>query len=98
MGGPAAGCKPDSNLRFGVDLGGRYGTEKVEFTNFLHSTDVNEGIFVAVHSDLEVPWGCCILQAGLRWEYGYTWSKILQSQNNGDIQDMTLMFTLGSRF
>ena len=96
--GSASVAKPDTNLRVGVDMGGRYGTEKAEFTNFQHLTDVNAGVFLSVHSDLEVPWGCCIFQAGLRLEYGYTWSDILQQQNDGDIQDMTLMFTTGVRF
>ena len=96
--GPAAWLKPDSNLRFGVDLGGRYGTEKLEVTNFHHFTDTIAGVFMAFHSDVEIPWGCCIFQAGMRFEYGYTWGDILQHQNNGDVQDMTLMFTRGSRF
>ncbi len=96
--GCASVAKPDTNLRVGMDVGGRYGTEKAEFTNLQHRTDVNAGVFLSLHSDLEIPWGCCIFQAGLRWEYGYTWSDILQHQNDGDIQDTTLMFTTGVRF
>ncbi len=95
----AANCdKPETNLRVGVDVGGRYGTEKLDVTNFHHLTDVNAGVFLAVHSDLEIPCGCCILLAGLRSEYGYTWADILQRQNNSDVQDISLLFNLGVRF
>ena len=34
----------------------------------------------------------------LRSEYGYTWSDILQRQNDGDIQEVSLLFNLGVRF
>ena len=59
---------------------------------------MNAGVFLAVHSDLEIPCGCCIFQAGLRSEYGYTWADILQRQNNSDVQDINLLFNLGLRF
>ncbi len=95
----AANCdKPETNWRVGVDVGGRYGTEKLDVTNFRHLTDVNAGVFLAIHSDLEIPWGCCILQAGLRSEYGYTWADVLQRQNNSDVQDINLLFNIGVRF
>ncbi len=90
--------KPDVNWRIGFDLGGRYGTEKLEVTNFTHFTDVIGGAFGAIHTDLEIPWRGCIFQAGIRGEYGYTWSDILQRQNDGDVQEMNLLFTLGARF
>ncbi len=94
-----ANCdKPDTNWRVGVDVGGRYGTEKLDVTNFRHRTNVNAGTFLAIHSDLEIPWGCCILQAGLRSEYGYTWDDILQRQYNSDVQDINLLFNIGVRF
>ena len=96
--GSADSCQEAMNLRVGADLGGRWGTERVTFTNFRHLTDINAGVFVALHSDLEIPCGCCIFQAGLRWEYGYTWSDVLQHQNNSDIEDMNLLLTAGVRF
>ncbi len=95
----AANCdKQDVNWRVGVDVGGRYGTEKLDVTNFIHRTDTIGGIFLAVHSDLEIPCGCCIFQAGLRSEYGYTWADILQRQYNSDVQDISLLLNLGVRF
>ena len=97
--GTADASKPDVNWRVGFDLGGRYGTEKLEMTNFLiHRTDVIAGMFGSVHTDLEIPWRCVIFQAGIRAEYGYTWGDILQSQNDSDVQELNLLFTLGARF
>jgi hypothetical protein len=54
--------------------------------------------FVGLHSDLEVPMGCCIYYAGFRAEWGYTWSSILQAQNPGDIMDVNLLMEVGVRF
>lgn len=96
--GCANGAQPDVNWRVGVDLGGRFGTEKLDVTNFRHRTDINSGVFMAVHSDLEIPWGCCLFLAGVRGEYGYTWSDVLQRQNNSDVEDINLLFNLGLRF
>jgi hypothetical protein len=96
--GNADRCKPDVNWRVGFDVGGRYGTEKLEVTNFNHLTDVIAGTFGSVHTDLEIPWRCCIFQAGIRAEYGYTWGDVLQRQNDGDVQEINLLFTLGTRF
>jgi hypothetical protein len=98
MWGSADCSKPDVNWRVGFDLGGRYGTERLEVTTIGHRTDVIAGTFGAIHTDLEIPWRCCIFQAGIRAEYGYTWGDILQRQNDGDVQDINLLFTLGTRF
>jgi hypothetical protein len=54
--------------------------------------------FAGLHSDLEIPMGCCIYYAGFRAEWGYTWSSILQAQNPGDIMDVNLLFEVGVRF
>jgi hypothetical protein len=89
---------PGFKWRVGLDVGGRYGTESMKFQEIQHRTDVIAGLYVAVHSDLEIPWGCVIFQAGVRVEYGYTWSDILQIQNNSDLEDINLLFTAGIRF
>jgi hypothetical protein len=96
--GSADCARDEMNWRWGVDAGGRYGTGKVELRDFHHLTDVIGGVFVSVHSDLEMPCGCCILQAGIRGEYSYTWDDLLQSQNPSDIQSFNLLLTLGTRF
>jgi hypothetical protein len=95
----SADCgKPDVNWRVGFDVGGRYGTENLEVTQFNHFTDTIAGVFGSIHSDLEVPCGCCIFQAGIRAEYGYTWGDILQNSTNSDVQDINLLVTAGIRF
>jgi hypothetical protein len=63
-----------------------------------HRTDVIGGTFISFHSDLEFPCGPCIFQVGFRAEYSYTWSDILQRQNDADVQDFLLMLNLGARF
>ena len=42
--------------------------------------------------------GLVLDQAGFRAEWSYTFSEILQGQNNGDVQDVLLMLNLGVRF
>jgi hypothetical protein len=87
-----------ANWRMGVDVGGRYGTEKLDLNETRHLTDTIGALFVAAHTDLEIPWGQVLLELGLRVEYGYTWTDILQRQNIADVQDLNLLFTAGMRF
>jgi hypothetical protein len=96
--GSAEACHQAPNWRVGVDAGGRYGSAKLEFNEIRHSTDVVGGFYLAVHSDLELPCGGCIFFAGVRGEYNYTWSDILQRQNDADIQALNLWFNFGARF
>ena len=56
------------------------------------------GAFVGLHSDLEIPMGCCIYYGGFRAEWGYTWSSMLQAQNPGDFMDVNLLLEVGVRF
>jgi hypothetical protein len=88
-----------AKLRFGFDGGGRWGSAMAEFNEIRHRTDVIGGLWAAVHADVECPvCGCCVLEAGFRVEYGYTWSDILQIQNKSDVQDLNLLFNVGIRF
>jgi hypothetical protein len=96
--GTADSSHNDFNWRVGFDVGGRWGTEKVELNELKHRNDIISGLFVSAHTDVEVPCGSAILQAGIRLEYGYTWGDVLQHQNNGDTQDLNLTFMLGMRF
>src|SRR5262249_15259775 len=84
--------------RAGLDAGPRYGSNKVEMNELPHRTKVFGGVFVAVHSDVEWPCGACIYQAGIRVEYSFTASEILQDQNDADVHDIMLMFILGVWF
>ena len=86
-------------FRIGLDGGGRWGSAMAEFNEIRHRTDVIGGVWAAGHADFEIPCGgCCIFQAGLRVEYGYTWSDILQIQNKSDVQDINILFNVGLRF
>jgi hypothetical protein len=92
--GAMHGC----NWRVGVDTGGRYGSAMVQFNEINHHTDVIGGVYCAIHTDVEYPFRCGILQAGIRYEYNYIWTDLLQRQNNGDFQSMNLLFQAGVRF
>jgi hypothetical protein len=94
--GISAGELP--NLRVGVEVGGRWGTEELEVNETTRRMDTIGGTYFAIYGDVEYPWHCCVFTAGLRTEYGYTWTDILQHQNRTDIQDLNVLLTLGVRF
>jgi hypothetical protein len=70
----------------------------VQFNEIQHHTDVIGGIFCALHSDVEWVYRCGIPFAGVRFEYNYIWTSLLQDQNNGNYQSLNLLFQLGVRF
>src|SRR5262249_44566567 len=84
--------------RAGFDAGPRYGTSKLDLNELPHRTRVIGGAFVSLHTDVEWPCGACIYQAGFRAEYSFTFSEILQDQNNANVHDIMLMLNLGVRF
>ncbi|MGH7173518.1 MAG: hypothetical protein ACRELG_24825 [Gemmataceae bacterium] len=86
------------NWRVGFDNGGRWGSAKVEFNELQHHTDVVGGLYTAIHSNIEHPFRCGILFAGVRLEYNYIWTSLLQDQNDGDFSSLNLLFQLGVRF
>jgi hypothetical protein len=90
--------QPGNKWRVGFDVGGRVGVVKADFNEIEHRTDNLWGAFVAVHSDWEIPCGSCVWIAGVRAEYSYTWTSILQFQNNADIGDMSVLLNFGVRF
>jgi hypothetical protein len=79
-------------------VGGRWGTEKLELDELEHRTAGVGGVFIGLHSDLEIPCGACILEAGIRTEWGMTMGQILQPTHDGDVSEINLLFTLGVRF
>ncbi len=87
-----------TTCRVGFEGGGRYGTQKLIFTQLGRRTDVIGGIFGAVYADMEMPYGCCVFLAGLRAELDYTWSDILQGTGDPDILGVNLLVNLGVRF
>jgi hypothetical protein len=110
----AAGWK----WRAGFDIGGRLGTGVANFAlepnqGFIgqsnagleHKTDTLYGLDLSLHTDLDIPWGCCTFTYGFRVEWDYTWMDILQPRNahlaqplNSQLQDVNLLLTFGVRF
>lgn len=88
----AEGCK----WRFGVDGGGRWGSHRVNFSEFGHLVDVAGAIYAAGHTDVEFAWGASVVHAGVRFEWAYTWSDVLQ--RTSDVQDLSLLMTVGIRY
>jgi hypothetical protein len=86
------------NWRVGIDAGGRLGSERLELNEIPHRTDAISGLFAGLTSDLEIPCGCCTFLAGFRAEWGYTFSSILQRQNDSELQDVNILFNVGLRY
>jgi hypothetical protein len=86
--------------RAGFDAGGGIGTVRADFftTTLRHRTDVIYSILASIHTDLEIPRGCCTFLVGVRAEWDHDWMDILQSQNNSNLQDVTVLLSLGVRF
>jgi hypothetical protein len=87
---------PGRAWRIGLDGGGRWGTEKLDLNEIKHLTDTIGGVYAAVHSDLELPLGACTFLAGLRLEWNYTWSDILQAPS--DVMSFNGLISMGIRF
>jgi hypothetical protein len=87
---------PGRNWRIGLEGGGRWGTEKLDLHEIRHLTDTIGAVYAAAHSDVEWPLGACTFLAGLRLEWNYTWSDILQGKS--DVMSFNGLFTAGIRF
>lgn len=91
------------NLRFGADLGGRYGTAHVDLVpidepdGYSRRQKVYHGIYAAVHSNVEVPMGGWIWFGGLRVEYGHDWTNLVPPAD-GNITNINILLTSGVRF
>ena len=92
--GPDDGC---NRWRYGLDVGGRYGTSSMEFDRTLpHRTDVVGAFYFAAHTAYEFPlWGVTGSVGG-RAEWSYSYSDILQ--RSSDVQEVNLLITFGIRF
>ncbi|NBR05271.1 MAG: hypothetical protein EBT92_05820 [Planctomycetes bacterium] len=88
----------DNSWRIGGDIGGRYGSGKTEFVGFPNLKDTIGGVFLSLHSDLQIPFGKVNLIAGLRLEWDYIWNGVLQSQNNSDLSNISLLYNGGIQF
>lgn len=82
--------------RAGLDAGGRWGVAGLELHELRKREDVIGGVWVSLHSDVEIPVRSAIFQFGFRMEWSYTFSDILQQQS--DIVDVNLVFGAGVRY
>ncbi len=88
---------PGPKWRVGTDAGVRYGTSDATFNEIRHRTDTLYGVYTAIHTDVEVPCGCCFLSWGLRLEWADTWSHRV-FQHEATIQDINVLATFGVRY
>jgi len=98
LGSAIPGQQQGWNWRVGVDGGGRYGSAMVRFDQIQHHTGVVGGMYAAIDSDLEHSFRCGVFFVGMRLEYDYIWTPLLQDQNNGNFQSLNLLFQTGVRF
>jgi hypothetical protein len=99
-----------SHWRVGADIGGRWGTSRLELNDmsipgrvdFRHLSDVYGSALVSIHSDLEFPLTACSwLIVGARAEWAYNWSDILKDafpRQASDTQEINLLLNVGIRF
>src|SRR5262245_43295338 len=92
----ASADDPGRLFRVGWDIGGRYGALSQEYDRIKHRTDVIGGLYMGVHGEFEFPTSWGAWHFGVRAEYGYTWSDILQRAS--DIQEINTMATFGIRY
>jgi len=104
LNGPGSvGQEPFGNWRAGADIGGRYGTASVDFEpvnepgGYRRLQDVVHGVFIGSHLNWERSFGNFNFFAGVRGEWGYTWTNLLPT-NAADIIDVNLLMSLGFRF
>jgi hypothetical protein len=92
-----AANEPGCHWRVGVDGGPRYGTEDMQFNEIRHRTDTLGGLYSAVHTDIEIPYGRWFFSCGLRCEWAYTWSdNILQRKT--DVQEIMTLINFSVRY
>jgi hypothetical protein len=101
---PAANCPNCGRMgdgptwRVGFDVGGRWGTEKMEFHEITHRTEVIEAAFAAISTDLEVPCGGWVFVVGARVEYDHTWMHQILQGAPENLQEFNGLVTMGIRY
>ena len=97
----------ESNLRFGLETGGRWGTEHVNLlidifdprnqSNYLRRQDVFGAYYLGTHIDYEIPMGAWVFLCGFRAEYNWDFDDILPG-NSSLLRDVNLLFSIGVRY
>jgi hypothetical protein len=92
-----------ANIRFGLEVGGKYGTAHADMNDvdspftYVRKQDVLHGVYLGLHAGFEVPMGNWTFVTDLRGQWGATWSNVIPGQNN-DIYDLSALLTFGVRF
>jgi hypothetical protein len=92
-----------SNSRWGVDVGGRWGTSHVDLVptanlnNYLRKRSIFHTVLIGSHADWERPMGNWILFAGVRGEFEYTFLNVVPP-NGSDIVGLNFLFQMGVRY
>jgi hypothetical protein len=90
--------------RFGFDGGARLGTSSIHFNeqrtgeNFQRTHDVFWAAFFALHTDVEIPCGCCTFFTGIRAEWQYSWLDIFPFDPKSNLHDVNLLLNAGVRY
>lgn len=102
----------NASMRFGWDVGGRWGTSHVNLNldipdpqvndpfsqgNYLRRHDVFGAVEFGTHLDFEIPMRSWVWVFGVRGEWGYNFTDILPGQKT-NIQDVNILFTTGIRY
>ena len=72
----------------------------VDSSNLRHLSRRGIGgtLFLACHTDMMIPFVLGFFVAGFRAQWKYSWSYILQKQNNSHIEDINFLVTVGFEF
>lgn len=104
MSGPGAvGSCEDSNWRYGIDGGARWGTSHLDLnptgdpSGYERVHDVYGAAFAALHVNWEMPMGAWTLLLGLRGEWSYSFMDLLPNQSTR-LHDINALLTVGVRW
>ena len=104
LNGPATvGGESGTNWRFGSEIGGRWGVGHVNLipvdnrNNYLRRAGIHHGLYLGSSISWERPFGNTILYGGMRVQWTYNWMNYVLPQD-GDLQDVNILMTLGIRF
>lgn len=87
------------NFSIGMDGGFRLGAAHLNLNGAGSQGDLLAGLYVGLHGDWEVPFGCCTWLTGVRAEWDYNWTDIIHAGgNSGDVMDINALVTTGFRF
>lgn len=88
-----------NNFRVGADVGGRWGSMKMDANaHVTYQTAIFGSLFGAIHADLEIPVSGFILLQGFRIELDNCWNQVLQDTNNANILSLNFLYRFGIRF